>query len=192
MLDCWNPSEDYEPDMTGGESDWHAVYTIQLGELMEDNLIDFSSSDWDFDSFDDEQRARLWQKFAARYRWYEIGIVPPMRWHDAVISKLNEIMPKYKPLYRALQDGYNPLQEGSERNRTRGIFSEYPQTALRPESQDYASTGNESISETIRDGSIIEKADALRRRYSDVDALILDELEYLFVPLTTANINGFY
>jgi len=178
--------------MTGGTSDWHAVYTIQLGELMEDNLIDFSSSDWDFDSFDDEQRARLWQKFAARYRWYEIGIIPPIRWHDAVISKLNEVMPKYKPLYQALKDGYNPLQEGSERNRTRGIFSEYPQTVLKPESQDYASTGNESISETIRDGSIIDKADALRNRYSDVDALILDELEYLFIPLTTANINGFY
>lgn len=189
--DCWSPSADYEPDMTGGASDWHAVYTVQLGELMEDSLIDFSSSEWDFDSFDDEQRARLWRKFAARYRWYEIGIVPPMRWHDAVISKLNEVMPKYKPLYQALKDGYNPLQEGSERHRERAVYSEYPQTALKPESQDYASTGNETISETIRDGSIIDSALALRNRYSDVDALILDELEYLFIPLTTANINSF-
>ena len=100
-------------------------------------------------------------------------------------------MPKYKPLYQALQDGYNPLQEGSERHRERAVFSEYPQTVLKPESQDYASTGNETVSETIRDGSIIDNAIALRNRYSDVDALILDELEYLFIPLTTANINGF-
>ena len=188
----WDPNPGYDPDMSPGSSDWHSVYTVQLGELIDSGLIDFTASDWDFDAYDAEQRSRLWSKFTERYRWYEIGIVPPLRWQKAVLSKLNEIMPKYKPLYQALQDGYNPLQEGSERRRERDVYSEYPQTALKPETQDYASTGNESISETIRDGSIIEKAYAIRARYSDVDALILDELEFLFIPLTTANVNGFY
>ena len=171
MCDCYTPNPDYEPDFGPGASDWHAVYTIQLGELIEGGIIDFSSDEWNFDSFDDEQRNRFWEKFENRYRWYEIGIVPPYRWMQTVLAKLNEIMPKYKPLYRALKDGYNPLQEGSERRRDR--------------------TGNETVSEAIRDGSIIDKALELRNRYSDVDALILDELEYLFIPLTTANINGF-
>lgn len=191
MHDCYTPNPDYEPDFGPGSSDWHAVYTIQLGELIEGGIVDFSSEEWDFDSFDDEQRNRFWEKFENRYRWYEIGIVPPYRWMQTLLAKLNEIMPKYKPLYRALKDGYNPLQEGSERRRDRAIFSEYPQTVLKPETQDYASTGNEAVSEAIRDGSIIDKALELRNRYSDVDALILDELEYLFIPLTTANINGF-
>lgn len=189
--DCYTPNPDYEPDFAPGASDWHAVYTIQLGELIESGVVDFSSEEWDFDSFDDEQRNRFWEKFERRYRWYEIGIVPPYRWMQTLLAKLNEIMPKYKPLYRALKDGYNPLQEVSERRRDRAIYSEYPQTVLKPETQDYASTGNETISEAIRDGSIIDKALELRNRYSDVDALILDELEYLFIPLTTANINGF-
>ena len=190
--ECYTPNPAYEPDMGAGCPDWHSVYTIQLGELIDSGLIDFTSADWDFDAYDADQRSRLWDKFTARYRWYEIGIVPPLRWHDAVISKLNEIMPKYKPIYRALEDGYNPLQEGSERRRERAVYSEYPQTALKPETQDYASTGNEVVSETIRDGSIADKALEIRNRYSDVDALILDELEYLFIPLTTANANGFF
>ena len=192
FCDCRTPNPEYSPDTGGGCSDWHAVYTIQLGELIEGGAIDFESDEWDFDAYDAEQRSRLWSKFTERYRWYEIGIVPPLRWHDAIISKLNEIMPKYKPIYRALEDGYNPLQEGSERRRDRAVFSEYPQTVLKPETQDYASTGNESVSEIIRDGSIVDKALEIRNRYSDVDALILDELEYLFIPLTTANVNGFY
>lgn len=191
LCDWYTPTDDYAPDMGAGFPEWHAVYTIQLGELIEAGIVDFSSDDWNFDAFDDEQRNRLWSKFEARYRWYEIGIVPPYRWMCAIIAKLNELMPKYKPLYQALKDGYNPLQEGSERRRERAVFSEYPQTVLKPETQDYASTGNESLSETIRDGSIIDKALELRNRYSDVDALILDELDYLFIPLTTANINGF-
>lgn len=185
------PSSDYSPDMTGGASDWHAIYTIQLGELIEDEIFDFSSSDFDFDSFNAEQRNRLWSKFIERYRYYEIGIVPPLRWKQALLSKLNEIMPKYKVIYQAFKDGYNPLQSGSERHRGRDIHSEYPQTVLKPEEQDYASTGNESIYETIRDGSIIDIAEAIRDRYSDVDAMILNELDYLFIPLTTANVNGF-
>lgn len=185
-------SYDYEPDMTGGDiSDWHAVYTIQLGELIEDGIVDFEGELFDFDAYNDEQKSRLWRKFEARYRYYEIGIIPALRWIQALISKLNEIMPKYKPLYQALEDGYNPLQEGSERHRERAVFSEYPQTVLTPETQDYASTGNERLYETIRDGNLIDTAAAIKSRYSDVDALILDELAFLFVPLTTANVNGY-
>ena len=29
--------------------EWHAYFTIRLGELIEDGAIDFSSSSWDFD-----------------------------------------------------------------------------------------------------------------------------------------------
>lgn len=182
---------DYDPDLSAGASDWHAVYTVQLGELIEDGVFDFSDSSWDFDSFDAAQRTRLWGKFTARYEFYEIGLVPPGRWQKAVLSKLNEIMPKYKPLYQAIKDGYNPLQDSSERHRERDIYSEFPQTELNSAIEDYASNGTEQLYETIRDGNLIDKAYDLRNRYSDVDAMILDELDYLFIQLTTANVNGF-
>ena len=181
---------DYHPDMTGGASDWHAIYTIQLGELVESGYIDFNSHACDFDAYDTTQRKRLYSKLYARYKYYEIGIVPPLRWQEAMIAKLNEIMPKYKPLYKALEDGYNPLQDMSERHRERGVDSTYPQTMLNGRNQDYASTGNELMWETIRDGSIIDTADKLNKRYNDVDVMILNELDFLFMGLTTANING--
>ena len=181
----------YNPDMSAGLSDWHAVYTIQLGELVESGYVDFSDPSWDFDSYDINQRNRFWKKFLARYEFYEIGLIPPLRWQKAVLAKLNEIMPKYKPLYQAVKDGYNPLQDFSERHRERDIFSEFPQTELNSAIEDYASSGNEQLYETIRDGSLIDKANAIRTRYNDIDAMILDELDYLFVQLTTANINGF-
>lgn len=186
---------DFTPDLSQGKPDWHAVHTITLGELIDPAPpamgIDFEAPEWNFDAFDDDQRKRLWKKFAARFYWAEIGSVPPLRWQRQLIAKLNEIMPKYKPLYKALEDGYDPLRESSERHRRRDIRSDYPQTVLKTDSQDYASSGNETVYETIREGDIIEKADALRYRYSDVDAMILDELEIFFVPLTTANVNGF-
>lgn len=182
---------DFTPDMAPGTSDWHAVHTIQLGELVESGYIDFSAPSWDFDAFDKEQRNRLWRKFYARNKWYEIGIIPPLRWQETLLAKLNEIMPKYKPLYEALKDGYTPLQEGSERHRSRNVMSEYPQTMLKPTTEDYASTGYERLYETIRDGSYIDKAYDVETKYKDVDIMILDELDYLFIGLTTANVNGF-
>ena len=38
MCDCYTPNPDYEPDFGPGTSDWHAVYTIQLGELIEGGI----------------------------------------------------------------------------------------------------------------------------------------------------------
>ena len=44
-------------------SEYHSVYSIQLCELINDGWIDFSSHEWDFDCYDEEQRDRLWKKF---------------------------------------------------------------------------------------------------------------------------------
>lgn len=169
--------------------EFHAVYTIQLAELVY-NGLDFSDKSFDFDSYNKKQRDRLYQKLYARFAYAEIGILPPSRWQERLIGKLNEIMPKYKPLYKALDDGYSPMQDGSERGKSRDIDSEFPQTML-GDNQDYASRGHDREFEIIRDGKIIDIADDLQRRYNDVDVMILNELESLFVALTTANLNGY-
>ena len=66
--------------------DYHSVYSIQLCELINDGWIDFNSSDWNFDSYNDEQRDRLWRKFERRFYWREIGILPPSRWKWELLS----------------------------------------------------------------------------------------------------------
>lgn len=169
--------------------DYHSVITIQLIELINDGVIDFASDYWDFDFYDKEQRDRLYQKVVGRFGYREIGILPIRKWHDRFIATLNEIMPKYKPLYKALEDGYTPLQDGSEYGKSRSIFSDFPQTML-GDNEDYASNGTDREYETIRQGNFIDTAENIANRYNDVDVLILNDLDKLFSSLFTVNING--
>ena len=170
------------------EQDWHAVLTYELGELVEDGIIDFDSSEYDFDCYDSEQRQRLWQLFQTRFYFREIGIIPYRRWHMRLIGTLNEIMPKYKPLYEYIDEGNQPLAVESIYNKSRSISSDFPQTILSG-NEDYASFGNDFEHEEIRLGDYIEKMkDTFTLR--TVDSMILDELEPLFSSLITVNMNA--
>lgn len=177
--------------------DYHAVYSIQLCELIEDGAIDFDSSDWDFDSYeredvedDTEQRDRLWEKFSARFYYREIGIMPPGIWKHEVIRKLNEIMPKYKPMYKMLDGDVNIMQKMGEYGKSRNVYSDFPQTRLAGSNQDYASNATDREHEEIYIGDWIDTA-AKIRTYSDVDVMILNELESMFCSFFTVAINGY-
>ena len=105
-----------EPDHVDEYEEWikpdyHSAYTIQLCELINDGWIDFSSEEWDFDDYNVEQRNRLWKKFTRRFYYREIGILPPGRWKWELLRKLDEIMPKYKPIYEMLENGQNILHQ---------------------------------------------------------------------------------
>lgn len=181
----------YEWDDLESDYDFHSVFSVQLIELVKEGVVDFDDEMWDFDSYDDAQRDRLWSKFLARYSYREIGVLPPQRWHDEVIRKLNEIMPKYKYLYQAIENGLDPFTVENRYGKSRTVFSDFPQTQLGGVNQDYASNGTDREYEDIVNGDFIDKADALAHRYKDVDALILDELETCFSCLMTVNVNGF-
>lgn len=172
-------------------SDWHAVFTIQLGELVEDGIIDFSDASFDFDAYDEEQRDRIYRKLLERHRYSEVSVVPVLRWKQGVVARLNEVMPKYKPLYKALADGTTILSVGDEYHKEGNIYSDFPQTALAPTNQDYARDGRFTEWERVRDGDFIEKAAQIADIYSDVDVMILKELDKFFMPLFAANVNGF-
>lgn len=174
--------------------DYHAVYSIQLCELINDGWIDFDTSDWDFDCYerfegDREQRDRLWKKFMRRFYFREIGIIPPGIWRWELLRKLDEIMPKYKPLYKALDDGQNILQHYGEYGKSRNIFSEFPQTQL-GDNEDYATNGNDREYESIYTGDWIDQL-AKIKNYSDIDVMILEELETFFSAMFTVNLNGY-
>ena len=57
--------------------DWHAISTIQLGQLVEYGFITWDES-WAWDWYDEEQRDRWQSLFEGRYWWREISIVPPI------------------------------------------------------------------------------------------------------------------
>ena len=128
--------------------DYHSVYSIQLCELINGGWIDFNDESWDFDSYNAEQRNRLWDKFEKRFYWREIGIMPPGQWKWELLRKLNEIMPKYKPAYEALENGQNIFQHYGEYGKSRNIYSDFPQTML-GDNEDYASNGTDRQHEEI-------------------------------------------
>lgn len=184
----FNPLDPYEtPDYF--EPDYHAVYSVQLCELINGGLIDFSSTEWDFDSYNEEQRNRLWEKFKNRFYYREIGIIPYKRWKTELLRKLNEIMPKYKPAYKALEDGQSIFQTYGEYGKSRNIHSEFPQTLLGG-NQDYASNGTDKQHEEIYTGNWMEQIAKLKA-YDDVDIMILNELETFFSVMFSVNLNGY-
>lgn len=178
------PILDWDTISSPGMGEYHDTMTITLQELLADPYMsEVIGGRWaTFDAFDEEQRARLWQKFRARFDWREIGILPIRRWIDRLIGVLNEVMPKYKHLYKVLADGASVLTDRDEYHKSRDVYSTFPQTALGGSNQDYASSGTDREYETVRDYGLLDVSERMRD-YNDVDVLVLNELEPLFTCL---------
>ena len=105
----------YETDTPHDE--WYAVYTIQLGELIENGLFDWSSEvlDWSSAAYTTEQYSRVCEYFKQRFYWREISVIPYLEWAQMLNRKLVfELMPKYIPLYERAAEGINPLSNENE------------------------------------------------------------------------------
>ena len=170
--------------------DYHAVVSIQLCELADGGFFDLSRADWDFGpKFSEEQHERLCKKITEHYWYREIALIPPGIWKREFLRKMNEIMPKYIAWYKTLADNVQLGTEG-EYYKSRNVYSDFPQTSLQGNSQDYASTGNDVEYERIKQMDPLELGDRIRT-YNDVDLAIINEIESLFSCLFTVNINGF-
>ena len=174
-----------------GKSIWNAVYTIQLGELIESGVFDWKKDilDWSSASFDDDQYTRVCAYFIERYYYREISVEPFLQWANILKRKLvYELMPKYKPLYERLQDGVNPLADSNEYYKNRTIQSAYPETLL-SENADYITDGRDEEFQRIKEGNLADSMENFALKYKGVDQLILDELESLFISMYTTHVN---
>lgn len=170
--------------------DYHATITIQLCELANAGFFDLSRSDWAFPKYNDEQNARLCEKITTHYWYREISLTPPGIWKREFLRKVAEIMPKYISLYKVLDESPQLLGAESEYYKGRNIYSDFPQTQLNGSNGDYASTGNDTEYERIRQLDILEFAERLRS-YDDVDLMIINDMESLFTCMFTVNVNAF-
>jgi hypothetical protein len=103
---------------------------------------------------------------------------------------MNELLPKYKPLYEALDKYPSLFNSDSEYYKARNVYSEFPQTQLNGENGDYASTGNDTQYERIKQMNTLDLFERLRN-YKGVDEMILEEMETLFSPFFSVSLNGF-
>ena len=163
--------------------------TITLGEWHELGYYrPLEDASWRFDAYSDEQYTRLCTKLLNRFYDREVSNTVPSRWKRAYLRKLNEIMPKYKLLYARVEQGLNPLQESRDREKSRDIFSDFPETMLSGNS-DYASTGSDREADVLREGNAAKLLTQFAREWEDVDALILNELEHtLFTGIMTPTV----
>lgn len=178
---------------TGCDSkpDYHARVSIQLCELIEGGFFDLSDPTWSFPQFSPEQHERLCDKIVDRYYYREIGVLPAGRFKLAFLRKLNEIMPKYIPLYQMLANGTNIMQVSDDYGKSRDVRSDFPQAQLNGKNQDYASSANDREYEDIKTGDWMERAKLVQEQYNDIDVMILDELEVCFSQLFSVNMNGY-
>ena len=181
-----------ELDTDTGRPEWHTLYTVKLGSLVEDGVFDWTRPelDWKDAAYSDDQYERVCAYFIERFRYDEISILPVKEWMLSLRRRLvYELMPKYRPLYDRLSGGVNPFQESDEYHKKRSITSGYPETILSGNA-DYVTDGTDVEYETIREGNIAEMAVNYAGMYRDVDNLLLNELACMFVDLYAANVNG--
>ena len=172
------------------DSDFHAVVTISLGELVTDGWVDWSDPSWTWDAYSPEQYTRLCGMIEARYWDREIGILPPGRWKRQFLRKMNEIMPKYKQLYKLEESGLDLLQQSNTYGKSRDIHSEFPQTMLSG-NEDYASSGIDREFENVTEGDVLDKWGQIQGKWKTVDVMILEELDELFTCLLTVDMGAF-
>ena len=174
------------------ENEWHAVYTVYLGELMQSGVFNWERPElnWQEAAYDEEQYKRVCDYFNLRFKWREISIIPILKWFDYLRNKLvYELMPKYKPLYERVAEGINPLADSNEYYKNRTIQSAYPETLL-SENADYITDGKDEEFQRIKEQATAEAITNFAEFYKGVDELLLDELEVMFISLYTTNING--
>lgn len=192
IFDCSDNSVDIEKfDEYTGKDEWYAVYTIQLGELIDKGLFDWSRTvlDWKASAYDEKQYNRICDYFKQRFYYREISIEPYLEWAVTLKRKLvYELMPKYIPLYEMVENGINPLQLTSEYYKNREIESSYPETLLSGNA-DYVTNGRDEEHQKINEGSIVESYINYAENFRYVDELVLDELESMFISMYTLNIN---
>ena len=179
-------------DTEVGKPEWHALYTVVLGALIEDGVFDWSREElnWESAAYDADQYARVCAYFIERYRYDEISVLPVKQWMLMLRRKLvYELMPKYKPLYDRVAQGVNPFISGDEYHKRRQIRSDYPETLLSANA-DYISDGTDLEYETIKEGDNVEQMAKFADMYRSVDQMMLDELETMFIQIYTANVNG--
>jgi hypothetical protein len=175
-----------------GKDRWNAVYTITLGELIDKGVFDWGLDilDWSSAAYSTEQYNRVCAYFIERFRFREISIEPFYEWATMLHRKLvYELMPKYKNLYRYLDEEFDPAQISDKYHKRRTIGSDYPETMLSGNS-DYVSNGQDEESEDVERGNLQEAYNSYVTQYQAIDTHLLDELESMFIGLYTASIDG--
>lgn len=172
------------------DHDYHSPISLTLNELESSGYLDLEEVEWDY--YDDEQRSRIVSMIRGRYGDASISALPVTRWVRMFTNRLNELMYTYKPLYERIdEDDFDWFRDVDEYTKGRSIYSDFPQTLLNGENQDYATNGNDNEAERIITGSNMNKYLDFTNKVRSIDVIIVDGVDSFFSSLITVNVNGF-
>lgn len=167
--------------------EFHALLTIQLGQLVKGGSFDWSKEPLSkaFADLEPEDAARLQEMFIERFYWREISVTPPGQWRQMLVYRIKyELVPKYKPVYAALRDGdIVALHTGDEYYKERIVHSEFPETALAGSTQVYADTGDDREYQKVQTGDGQEILMRYFNTYIDIDNAFMRDLETFFTDM---------
>ena len=167
--------------------DYHANNTIQLCELLN---AGFPLLNDENQNNDDKTRINT---LATRHYYYrEIG-GSPWEFKNNYNRILFEEYSKLEPLYDLLNEGKLNIRQGDQQEfKSRTIHSDYPQSQIQTDGQDYASGADDHEDKTDRQLSVLdayERYADLLNKYDNLDNRIVKELGNAFSMLLTPFIN---
>lgn len=174
----------------GTYDEWHSITSITLDELASVGFFSWDDESWNWKdyAYNDSTYTRLCNMFFEKYKWREIGILPPGIWKQQLLYTIKyELCPKYNPMYAIMED-FNPLQDSDVYEKRRDINSGFPETLLSGNSV-YASSGTDSEHETVSESSYWDAFERYKT-FKYVDEQFIDELEKFFSGIYTTNVNG--
>lgn len=173
----------------GGElfRDYHAVNTIQLCELLNhgfDLLYDYNKGNKDMERVIELAKRHYWFREIAGAPW-----TFKQNFNRILAEEMNRLQPLYDMLHHAKLD---IRAGGSVEHKERTIHSEYPQSQIKTNGQDYASNADDQEfmdNTTIGDLDALERYTALLEQFDSLDMRIVNALAVCFNPFMTSHIN---
>lgn len=179
-------------ELYGSSPEYHANFSITYGELLSEGLIDWDSDEWQWNAYDEEQRARIITEMSRKFYYYEINAFPFRRWKMNFLQALEETQRKFNIWYKN-KDDLNPLYSSNKWYKDRTVNSDFPQAYLSNSNSDYVSSGTDSEREEIEISDAINKLKQIRTDFTDVDTAFLQEIENrCFTCLGTIKFNAIY
>lgn len=127
-------------------------------------------------------------RIKAMYGWRYISLHPYDRWETMFTARLQSQVSRWAPALNALaaQDGLDISDGGDVGTKAKDINSKYPQGALDPDKESYASEGDDHVrKQRTRKGQMeaFSAFDDDRNGYRDPVTAIVDSMGVLFSRL---------
>lgn len=136
----------------------------------------------------DKYRLAIDARIKAMYGWRYISLHPYDRWSAMFKARLQSQVCRWAPALNALamQDGLDISDGGDVGTKAKDINSKYPQGALDPDTESYASEGDDHVrKQRTRKGQMeaFSAFDDDRTGYRDPVTAIVDSMGVLFSRL---------